>query len=162
MKNYLFKLLIYITFIISLFLQIIFSKSNNIILHIQWLTSILICWIIFYPYDINVITSFFIGLIIDFFTNYVLGLHSLLLCIVTYFLLYNNKTISCLNLIYKLLLITCIFFLINLTIYNINNINFNYIKLLLQSILNSCIWVIIFFYFKKIYFKYKNYLFFKK
>ncbi|QJC35107.1 rod shape-determining protein MreD [Enterobacteriaceae endosymbiont of Donacia proxima] len=157
MKNYLFKLFIYITFIISLFLQIIFSKNNNIILHIQWLTLILICWLICNPYNINIITSFFIGLVIDFFTNYVLGLHSLLLCIITYFLLYNYKIIINLNLICKLLFITSIFFLINLTIYNINNVSFNYVKLLLQSILNSFIWIIIYLYFKKVYFKYKNY-----
>ncbi|QJC35922.1 rod shape-determining protein MreD [Enterobacteriaceae endosymbiont of Donacia cincticornis] len=157
MKNYFFKLFIYTTFVISLFLQIIFNKSNNIILHIQWLTLILIYWILFHPYKINITTSFFIGLVIDFFTNYILGTHSLLLCIITYFLLYNRKLIINLNLIYKLLFITCILLLMNIIIYNINSINYDYIKLLLQSILNSFIWIIICFYFKRIRFKYRNF-----
>ncbi|QJC34336.1 rod shape-determining protein MreD [Enterobacteriaceae endosymbiont of Donacia crassipes] len=153
MKNYFFKLFIYTTFMISLFLQIFFTKNSNIILHIQWLILILIYWILYHPYNINIITSFFVGLIIDFFTNYILGVHSLLLCIITYFLLYKRKIIINLNLIYKFLFITCILFLINFIVYNINSINYNYVKLLLQSILNSFIWVIIYFYFKKIYYK---------
>ncbi|QJC36326.1 rod shape-determining protein MreD [Enterobacteriaceae endosymbiont of Donacia simplex] len=161
MKNYFLKLFIYITFIISLFLQILFIKNNNIILHISWLILILIYWIITYPYIINVSSSFFIGLMIDFFTNYILGIHSLLLCILTYFISYNYRFIINLHIINKLLFIIYVTFIINSIIYYINDINFNYLELLLQSILNSFIWVIIYFYIEKIYYKCQKY-FFKK
>ncbi|QJC36738.1 rod shape-determining protein MreD [Enterobacteriaceae endosymbiont of Donacia vulgaris] len=161
MKNYFLKLFIYITFIISLFLQILFIKNNNVILHTSWLILILIYWIITHPYLINVNTSFFIGLVIDFFTNYILGVHSLLLCVLTYFISYNYKFIINLHIINKLLFIIYVTFIINSIIYCINNVNYNYLQLLLQSILNSFIWLIIYFYIERIYDKYQKY-FFKK
>ncbi|QJC35511.1 rod shape-determining protein MreD [Enterobacteriaceae endosymbiont of Donacia sparganii] len=159
MKNYFLRLFIYITFIISLFLQIIFTKNSNIILHISWLILVLIYWIISYPYIINIITSFCIGLMIDFFTNYILGVHSLLLCIITYFLSYNYKLITNFNIICKSLLIIFILFTINIVVYYINNINYSYLNLFYQTILNSCIWIIIYFFMDKIYYKCKNYFF---
>ncbi|QJC37147.1 rod shape-determining protein MreD [Enterobacteriaceae endosymbiont of Donacia thalassina] len=159
MKNYFLRLFIYLTFIISLFLQTLFIKNNNIILHIPWLTLILIYWIIKYPYIINIITSFLIGLIIDFFTNYILGIHSLLLCILTYFLLYNYKSIINLNIIFKLLFIIYTSFIINIIIYYINDINFHYRELFLQGILNSFIWIVIYYSMDKFYYKCQKYFF---
>ncbi|QJC33922.1 rod shape-determining protein MreD [Enterobacteriaceae endosymbiont of Donacia cinerea] len=159
MKNYFLKLFIYITFIISLFLQMLFIQNNHIILHISWLILTLIYWIIKYPYIINIITSFFIGLVIDFFLNYILGVHSLLLCILTYLISYNYQLIINLHIINKFFFIIYVTFIINGIIYYINNINYNYLELLLQSILNSCIWLIIYFYIEKIYHKCQKYFF---
>ncbi|QJC33514.1 rod shape-determining protein MreD [Enterobacteriaceae endosymbiont of Donacia provostii] len=158
MKNYLFTFFVYITYMISFFLQISLTKNSNIILHISWLILILIYWILSYPYKINIINSFIIGLMIDFFTNYILGIHSLLLCIMTYFILYNHQFIIHLNVINKFLFIICILFIINFIIYTINDVNFNYLTLSLQSILNGCIWITMYFYLKKLYFRYKNFL----
>ncbi|QJC38372.1 rod shape-determining protein MreD [Enterobacteriaceae endosymbiont of Donacia fulgens] len=159
MKNYFLRLFIYTTFLISLFLQNLFTKNSNIILQIPWLVLILIYWILKYPYIINIMTSFFIGLLIDFFANYILGIHSLLLCILTYFLSFNHKLIIHLNIVYKFLLIIYISFIINTIVYYINNINFNYQELFLQTIINSFIWIIIYYSMEKFYYKCQKYFF---
>ncbi|QJC32303.1 rod shape-determining protein MreD [Enterobacteriaceae endosymbiont of Donacia dentata] len=157
MKNHFLKLYIYLTLIISLFLQIILTKNSNIIFHISFLLLTLIYWLLEYPYIINITTGFFLGLTIDLFTNNILGIYSLMLSVLTYFLLSNYKLIINFNIIYKMLFITCILYIINMIIYSLNSVEFNYCNLFLQSIFNGLIWVIIYFCFKKINFICKDF-----
>ncbi|QJC31896.1 rod shape-determining protein MreD [Enterobacteriaceae endosymbiont of Donacia versicolorea] len=157
MKNHFLKLYIYLTLIISLFLQIIFTNNSNIILHISFLLLTLIYWLLEYPYIINITTGFFLGLTIDLFTNNILGIYSLVLSILIYFLSSNYKLIINFNIIYKMLFIICILYIIHMIIYFLNSVEFNYWNLFLQSIFNSLIWIIIYFCFKKISFMYKNF-----
>ncbi|QJC31473.1 rod shape-determining protein MreD [Enterobacteriaceae endosymbiont of Donacia tomentosa] len=159
MRNYLLKLFIYITFFISLILEILFIKCHNFMFHISWTLLIIICWIFIIPAEINIITSFIFGFIIDLFTDSLLGVRSLLFSIVILFILNKHKFIINLNIINKTILIFTTFSVINIIYYYLNGyfLQIKCLNFILQNLINSVLYCVIYFCMKKIKYKYINY-----
>lgn len=83
--------IIWITFLVGLFLQIMPWSSIIYMLKPSWLLLILIYWVLALPHRVGITTAFIVGLIWDVFSGTVLGVHAFMFSCVAYLVLFRYQ-----------------------------------------------------------------------
>lgn len=112
----------------------------------------LIYWLLQFPHKINIISIFFLGIIIDIFEDNVIGIKSISLMVTTY-LIFNFQMILYLNKLKQSLIIMIISMIIYFIFYTLEFIVLNNLfklNFLFTSIMNGVFWPFIVYFMDKI------------
>ncbi|CAM3019036.1 rod shape-determining protein MreD [Vibrio rarus] len=83
------KMVIWATFLVALILQTIPWPGTMEVLRPSWLVLITCYWVMAAPHRVNVGTGLFLGLVWDLVLGSTLGIHGLMMAIVTYLVAVN-------------------------------------------------------------------------
>ncbi|PPI87891.1 rod shape-determining protein MreD [Candidatus Pantoea edessiphila] len=109
----------------------------------SWLLMFLIYLVLSLPHSINISSGFLIGILVDITAGSTLGISSLPMSIIAYFISIKFEFIRNSNLLQQVLIVVLISIFMNLTIFLIEflvlGVSFRY-EIFLNSIMNGMIW----------------------
>lgn len=113
------SLFIIVSFIIALMLTIFPLPSALAWYRPAWVLLVLMYWLITVPDRVGIVSSFFVGLLLDLLTGSLLGLHALLFTCLGFAFLKWHLVIRGLSTLQKIFLVLCIETVILIIQYNI-------------------------------------------
>lgn len=151
------KFLIIISFIIALFLQNMSWPEQLYIFKPSWALLIFIYWLLMFPYNLNVVFSFIVGIIIDVVLgSSCLGIQTLSFVTIAYIILIKFNFINNSALWHQSIIIVILSLLMNMIIFLaehiIHNITFR-TETTFHSIIDGMLWPWIFLIMQKIRYK---------